>query len=372
MARFYARFDAGTEANLDNTSGTGGYFQQLRVSNGSASGAQFRDGLIASRSLLSTDVYDDLDAINKSGGRGTYFPPDSGPFSSDYSTYVSWSNAYTSSFDGIKTPTTNVYGVADNINYSKRPTGPVRSTDTSVVGPATPTDPIGASYSRHYSASLAVRTVLNSIQSLSSVSTTPYTRQGNNSERTFHSIWHNPTLDYFAWDDFTPGQPTMQMDIDGLNKLTNPPEIYPGGDPVNQDVVIKVTVNSYEYPNDGNSAGTIGFNATIRVSGSTELASLALNGGAQGGPLTIGTYTNGSGPTGNRGGASSWSWNNTGNQYTGILTWTIGLTAGDYTLECDGRVYDVIVTSHVGATRFVTTFPTTATNRFLVKAGNPA
>jgi hypothetical protein len=35
----------------------------------------------------------------------------------------------------------------------------------------------------------------------------PYVRKGTNESRTLHSIWHDADLNYFAWDDFSPGQP---------------------------------------------------------------------------------------------------------------------------------------------------------------------
>ena len=377
MARWYAKFDAGTVSALDNVNSTEGFFERLRVSGGSSSAAPLRDGLIASRSAVSNDVYDDLDAANKDGSKGIYFPPDIATLPS--STLISWSTAYTSSVNGIKTPTTNTYGVSDSVNYSQRPTGSVTSSQVTLVGPTNPLDPVQLNYNVYLSASQAVRAVINTFQNIStSTVTTPYTRLGQDESRTLHSIWHNPTLDYFAWDDFTPGQPSATMDIYALNKGTSPPEVYPGGDPVNTDLIISFTVSSYEYLNDGNIDGKIGINMTIYTSQSGDpgygtLAALQLNGGTHGGPLVIGDYLTGNGPTNPRqGGNSTWTWNNVGDSYTGILNWTIGLTAGEYTLDCNGRVYDVIITSHVGATRFVNTFPTTATNRFIVKAGNPA
>lgn len=376
MARWYARFDNTSETALENTNATEGYFSKLRISAGSASAALLRDGLIASKSALSTDVYADLDGVNKNGANGTYFPDDD-PGKTINSvtppTYISWSNGYSSTLNGVKTPTTNTYGVADSINYSKRPTESVSYSSSAWVTALSPSDPIGASYATYYSASSAVRAIVDVIQTSGGTITTPYTRTGDNPYRTIFSLWSNPGTDYFAWDDFTPGQPTATMDIDGLNKGTSPPEIYPGGDPVNTNLVIKFSVSSFEYPNDGNIDGKIGINMTVHTSQSNDnLAALQLNGGTHGGPLVIGDYLTGTGPTNPRqGGSSTWTWNDPGDQYTGILTWTLGLTAGEYTLNCDGRIYDVIITSHVGSTRFVTTFPTTATNRFIVKAGNP-
>ncbi len=80
MARFYAKFDGGSVSALDNVNGAGGYFTQRRIAATSASGALLRDGLIASRSAVSADVYDDLDSVNRNGNNGTYFPPDTPTF----------------------------------------------------------------------------------------------------------------------------------------------------------------------------------------------------------------------------------------------------------------------------------------------------
>lgn len=207
MARFYARFDSGSPGGwntpLDSEAADTGFFDRRYVSAGSASAALLRDGLIASRSAVSTDVYVDLDDGNQDGSKGIYFPPDSGPFSTNNSTFVSWSNAYTSSFDGIKTPTSNEYGYADSVpNYSKRPTASVTSGMTNIIGPATPVDSIGVAYSTYTAATTAVKAVLDAIQSGG-----PYGRLGNYPNRTLLSVWHDPDLQYFAWDDFTPAQP---------------------------------------------------------------------------------------------------------------------------------------------------------------------
>lgn len=198
MARFYARFDSGSQGDLDTA-----FFDKRRISAGSASAALLRDGLIASRSALSADVYDDLDAVNRDGNRGIMFPKNTATFPSP--TLLSWSNAYSSSFEGIKIPTTNTYG-GGVINYSKRPTSSVESTNP-IVGAVSPADPIQLSYDTYLSASNAVSTVLNSIQNGAGTAQTPFSRPGNDASRTYHSIWNDPTMSYFGWDDFTPGTP---------------------------------------------------------------------------------------------------------------------------------------------------------------------
>lgn len=200
MARFYAKFDSGSAGwnpdGLENND-PAGWFDRRRIALNSASAAILRDGLIASRSALSNDVYEDLDLVNRNGSLGTYFPPDSGPRSTNGSTFISWSSAYTSSVPGIVIPS----------NYRTRPTASIVSTQTTLVQPTTPTDPVGVSYLTYISASTAVKAVLDAIQTGAGTLSGPYTRLGNTPSRTLHSIWHDPNLQYFAWDDFTPGTP---------------------------------------------------------------------------------------------------------------------------------------------------------------------
>jgi len=203
MARFYARFDSGSESALDND-----YFDRRRIGADSASGALLKLGLINSRSAVSDDVYDDLNSQFRSFASGTYFPPDASTFPT--STLISWSTAYTSSVLGIRAPVAadNTYGGTSVLNYSRRPTGSVLSTQTTLTGPTNPLDPVQLNYNVYLSASNAVAATLNVIQSGSGANLqTPTTRTSNNLSRTLHSLWHNPTLDYFAWDDFTPGTP---------------------------------------------------------------------------------------------------------------------------------------------------------------------
>jgi hypothetical protein len=248
MARFYVRFDTRSQADLDSD------FFDYRSSVGanSASGAQYRSGLISSRSLLSADVYDDLDSVNQNGGLGTYFPPDSGPFSTDTSTFVSWSTAYTSSIQGIAAPATNRYAQASPINYSLRPTASVLSTNPG-VGATTPRDPVKASYQTYISASNAVTTVLNAI-----VGGGPYSRLGTVPARTVHSIWHDPDLTYFAWDDFTPGTPQTLKGY--YLESSNTGRTTTGS--------LSVTM-SYQYLNDFNPNGSASISAVFRYASSS-------------------------------------------------------------------------------------------------------
>lgn len=366
MARWYARFDNTSETALENTNATEGYFSKLRISAGSASAALLRDGLIASKSALSTDVYADLDGVNKNGANGTYFPDDS-PGKTINSvtppTYISWSNGYSSTLNGVKTPTTNTYGVADSINYSKRPTESVSYSSSAWVTALSPSDPIGASYATYYSASSAVRAIVDVIQTSAGTVTTPYTRTGDNPYRTIFSLWSNPGTDYFAWDDFTPGLWDQTQVIHTFPVATGCPPTASLGNPVSIDAefVVDVFAAGEQYPNDKNIGAEIGFTVELRESGSggTMVARLQL-GGTQdvttcadcgGTPLLIGDYRTGNGPVGNRGSSNStWQWNVSGPSVNYQLKWTVPLTAGEYNLATFSTLHDAVITTHTKST----------------------
>ena len=192
MARFYAKFDSGSAGwvtALDND-----YFERRRISTTSASAAALRDGLIASRSAVSADVYADLPATYENGALGTIIP--GSVVTTDLSTYVSWSNAYTASATTPPAP-----GIIIPADYRSRPTSSI-AIDSRIGGP---TGSGGVSYTTYNNATTAVNTILSAIQDGAGVTNSPYTRLGSNSSRTLHSIWHDYDLQYFGWDDFTPG-----------------------------------------------------------------------------------------------------------------------------------------------------------------------
>lgn len=210
MGRFYAKFDSSSwEALLEQAPSIAGYtftryvlHDRLYIANGSASAAPLRDGLIASRSALSADVYAELDSVNQNGAAGIYFPPDL--FTG---TTLITASAYTSSIQGIIIPPFS----SGSLGYIIRPTASVVSTQTSLVGPTNPLDSASFLNSTYNAASAAVSTVLNaitgSVQGTSSKG--PYQRLGNSSSRTLHSIWHDASMSLFGWDDFTPGPPVF-------------------------------------------------------------------------------------------------------------------------------------------------------------------
>lgn len=377
MARFYARFDAGAD-----TDGLG--FTRLRVGANSASGALLRDGLIASRSLLSTDVYEDLDSVNKDGTKGVYFPTDAPGRTTNTSTFVSWSTAYTSSIEGIKTPTSNEYGVG-NINYSKRPTASVAYSSSGVVQ-ANPVDPIGVSYETYYSASNAVRTVLNSIQSQGDTATTnipaggsvtPFGAAGRpggvslSPERTLYSVWNDPSMSYFAWDDFTPGTASLLQQFDNTAPVyitgTCIGNYINLGNPISTDLIIITPMGPFQFASDAGSGVKIGFQITL-ASSSGQLLTIETGYNDYNLAFDIATNTSSYGPVSPRTNtSSSWDWEASVPQ----LKWTIGLPSSSYSyMQTQIRIYDQKINTNTSNGTFSSTLYGCSNSAFEIKQGD--
>jgi hypothetical protein len=180
VARFFAVLSGSVPTELIED-----YFEQRTIEDGISK----REGLIVSRSILSTEVYQTLDLINKDGTKGTVIPQDrlSAPQSPVFTGQV-----YTSTIPGVVIPEDNT--------YRTRPTESIVSTTPNITATG---DFIFASYNNYLNAGIALETVLNSIDGGG-----PTAREGNDRLRTRASIWHNEQLEYFAWDDYTPGLPT--------------------------------------------------------------------------------------------------------------------------------------------------------------------
>lgn len=195
MARIYARFDHGFVPALEAL--TTDNFYERRVIGTTTSSGDLRVGLIASRSALSTAMYTQLDDANKNGGAGVIIPKDVITSSSGN---LSFSNVY---------KTTTIPGVVWPSDPRTRPTASILSTDGNVTA-ASPVDSGSIQIGYYHSASAAVNAIVNGQikdQRFSYIDCGPYTRLGYNVSRTLHSIWHDHDLQYFAWDDFTPGTP---------------------------------------------------------------------------------------------------------------------------------------------------------------------
>lgn len=367
MARFYGRFDSGSANAQDTwvTSLDNDYFERRRIGADSGSGARLRNGLISSRSLLSTDALGDVADTYRDGKQGTIVPVDL--YTTNGSTYVSWSKAgggvYTS-------PSSTGWGVVTPSSYRTRPTGSILSTNALLTQQ---NYQVGVSYATYTNATTAVRDVLDAVQTATPTNTTPFTRPGNNSSRTYHSIWHDENLQYFAWDDFTPGEMSstgMDVSFAGADCNQTP---SPGAVSTLQFTWNNVT--SYTYKNDGNASGRIGVELEVSkatgASGTCDTnwnvprfrLQLGYSANTHGGPLTLGTSTSGNGPTnpstktspGNCTGTSTWTWNGFGGYAAGgtpNLTWTVKLEdciSPGYDITVSTKLYDATITDSTNA-----------------------
>lgn len=332
MARFFTVLSGSSPSEL-----TSDYFDSVAMTGDATA---LRNGLIDSRSIVSSDVYEDLDSVNIDGSRGTYFPPDlmttpNNPFSA---------TAYTSSVDGIVIPT----------NFRTRPTSSITSSQNTLVGPTNPLDTVSVSYTSYLSASNAVKAVLDS-----ATGGGPYSRLGNNPGRTVHSIWHDENVAYFAWDDFTPGQPT----VDARNT-------YAGNSPSSSNGTVYLSM-SREYLNDFNGSASI--SATLRYASSSGQSFTGPNSIAKSLSTTVAIT----------------QLSNTGNDAVKYYTWSPGLifknsgslsdgqTSDGLNLSYTVQYYDPVITSSAGASGTTTknsgfTFTvngTTITNGAWIKIG---
>lgn len=325
MARFFSVLSGSEPSAL-----TSDFFDQRSISDG----INKRNGLIASRSIVSADVYEDLDAVNIDGSLGTYFPPDlltapNNPFTG---------TAYTSSIPGIVIPN----------DYRTRPTASILST-TAGVGETNPLDTVSVSFTSYLAASTAVKTVLDSITDGG-----PYGRIGLNASRTLHGLHHDQELGYFAWDDFTPGKPVTPSIVDPIG----------GGGTIT--IVVNVD-NSPTQPgvflNDRNPSST--FTAVVSIDGSG-----CGNAGAGNAMLHAihypdsrlvqGTNSSGNGPANPVGvGTSTWAWDKDAR----TLTWNLVVNANkEYTITAFTQYFDVTIPinaseNSTGATKTCVTTP---------------
>lgn len=236
MARFYARFNHGFEATLGGTSGTENFFERRVIGSTSSSNAV----LVEKRRLLSEAMTAQLNAGSRDPDVGPIIPPSNTARTVDNITRsggtLSWNKVYKmASPPGIP-------GVIPPADYRTRPTASIYTDDGNLTE-ITPSDPGSISDTLYTDATDALNTVLTSIKKTKSGLTpisppftedgSPFTRLGTNPSRTLHSIWHDKDLNYFAWDDFTPGTPqTFTYTFPTANGDSPPKVFLEAGDPL--------------------------------------------------------------------------------------------------------------------------------------------
>lgn len=210
MARYYARFNHGFEVTLGGTGSAENFFERRVIGSDTSSNAF----LIAKREALSNAMYAQLNAGSRDPSVGPIIPQSSNPANPPVTQNITrtggnleWQKVYR---------TTAIPGVVPPTDFRTRPTSSIYTDDGNLTE-ITPSDPGSISDTLYTDAADAVANVLASIKKTKSGLTpiappftedgSPYTRLGTNPGRTLHSIWHDKDLNYFAWDDFTPGQP---------------------------------------------------------------------------------------------------------------------------------------------------------------------
>lgn len=200
MARFFARFDHDDDATLESE--TGNNFFNRRVIGSDTSSNAF---LIAKREALSNAMYAQLNAGSRDPDVGPIIPQSNTAGDQQNITRtggdLSWNKVYR---------TTAIPGVVPPADFRTRPTSSIYTDDGNLTE-ITPSDPGTISDTLYTDATDALANVLSSIKKIEgapphTTNGSPYTRLGTNPGRTLHSIWHDRDLNYFAWDDFTPGQ----------------------------------------------------------------------------------------------------------------------------------------------------------------------
>lgn len=233
MARYYARFDHGVEATLGGTDSVANFFERRVIGSTTSSNAV----LVTKRRDLSDAMQAQLDGVNKDPTQGPIIPQTNTAGTVNNITRsggnLSWTNVY---------KTTAIPGVAYPADFRTRPTSSIYTDDGNLTA-VSPADGGTISDTLYTDAGDALNTVLTSIKKtksgLSPISPpftedgSPYTRLGTNPGRTLHSIWHDVNLNYFAWDDFTPGQPQTFTYHFPTATAGSPPKIFlESGDPL--------------------------------------------------------------------------------------------------------------------------------------------
>lgn len=193
MARFYASFTNATVPAIEALDGNN-FYQQLNMTNGST----IRAALVSTRDALSAAMYAQMETVNKNGLLGTTVPTDGYTISGGN---FEGSNLYTH-------PQAVWQSDPRNARTSVASVTNITVSNSTAVSPA---DPFSVLNTLYTDATTAVNNALNAIAApVGYTGNGPYARIGLDTFRTLASVWTDHALTYIAWDDYTPGTPTIQ------------------------------------------------------------------------------------------------------------------------------------------------------------------
>jgi hypothetical protein len=276
MARFYAHRNNTTVSGLEVINAANCY-ERNAVNTTNAGTA--RTAMINARATLSASFYSSIDVGNRDGTQGIVVPADA---YTNNGTTISGTNLYTNT------------GAIWPSDPRVRPTAQIVIANSNAVSPA---DNFSAPTSEYDTARQAVQDYFTAITGGS-----PYARLGLNPFRTLASIWHDHNLDYFAWDDFTPGQ-LQSFDAALISGVAEPENFRFTG--------------NYQFANDQNPDARIELIATLVGPTTYSLNTLVIP--------TSSSFT--------------YDW-----QPNGVSS----VTPGSYTLNVTARVRDPVITTHFG------------------------
>jgi hypothetical protein len=244
MARFYSSFNNATVPEVEAWSAG-------RLTMG-GSPTTLRNTLISTRLALSDAFKAQINPVNDDGTLGTVVPRDGFTRAGGV---VSSSNLYRNNLALWQSDPR----VRPSSLTAPNPT-PITVGNSTAVSPA---DAWSISETLYTDASTAVMNTLTSIANIGSgTGGGPYSRLGADPYRTLASIYHDHALTYFAWDDFTPGQPGA-LAVNCSNTLV---------------IITWPVAGSYEFPADAlagvnaSFGGTFGSGGGNFYSGSVQLA----------------------------------------------------------------------------------------------------
>jgi hypothetical protein len=277
VARFYAHNANTTVSALEVIDASNCYERRTMDANGPTR----RTAIINARATLSASFYSSIDVGNRNGTLGIVVPADA---YTNNGTNVSGANLYTNT--AAQWPS----------DPRVRPTAQIVISNSTAVSP---TDNFTAPTSEYNAARVAFGDYMAAITNGS-----PYARLGLNVWRTLASIWHDHDVQYFAWDDFTPGQ--LQSFASAVNSGVGEPE------------ELRFTGN-YQFANDRNPDARIELIATLTGPSTYSLNTLVTPSGS----------------------SFVYDWQpNSGSS----------VTPGSYSLSVTARVRDPVITTHFGTT----------------------
>lgn len=255
MARFYVTFDNSSNTTLDGTSTTYS-FDRLAYPSSPNPGPGHKTAILNARAALSTQFYNAIEVGNRNGTLGITVPTDGYTIAGGT---ISHSNLYTN--------TEAVY----NSDLRDRPQPPITVANSTAVSPA---DSWSIAQSYYTDCNNAFNAAMADVLGLQDHPAGGVYGRINSStygvydkDLVLRSLWHDDGMNYFAWDDFTPGRPkSIAVNVSTTNVI-----VTGFGDYMyNMDRHAKIFVSYSGRIIKGGTPNSVSASATEFAAGSTQ------------------------------------------------------------------------------------------------------